>query len=77
MCYWPPDTSSYGKGASMAARLVGSAASIEALAALIKARWHWSVVSIGQDGKVSNSKGEVSGLSVVKARGRYRLEMRG
>jgi hypothetical protein len=56
-------------------KLMGSAGSKADLEKLIKARWYWSKVSIGEDGSVSNSKGVVEGFRVVVKNGRWRLEM--
>lgn len=59
----------------MKTKLIGSAATLDALIDLIMKRWCWSSVSIDDSGAVVGPKGLIDGLRVVKSRGRFRLEM--
>jgi hypothetical protein len=61
--------------------LQGSAASLEALAGLIRARWYWETVHIEPTAEpgvftVASGKGVNARLRVVLKKGRYRLEIR-
>lgn len=63
----------------MTYKLIGSAASLEALIDLLKQRWGWSQASALESStdvyNVISGKGPIQGLRIIKRGKRFRLEM--
>jgi hypothetical protein len=57
----------------MKTKLVGSAGSKEQMLALL-AKYFYSVISMNDDGSVSNSSGVIEGCRWTLKKGRYRFE---
>lgn len=58
----------------MKTKLIGSAGSLEALTKLTS-EYFYTIITLNEDGSVSNSKGPIQGLRWIKKGARFRLEM--